>query len=1062
MGKKEEWQCYRETEASSMIYRFGNYELDLHLYQLRHTGQPLKVEPKVFDVLAYLVQRRDSVVSKDDILTHIWPDQYISEATLSGCIMAARKAVGDSGRTQRVIQTAHGRGYRFVAPVTVEPATAPSAGGPSARPEAPEQAESHALKSPEIGLPALPQAELTPEALPSAHSLPPGSEIRRCPLCQHENSAAATFCTACGTRLMQSCPQCTHPVPLPAAFCLACGQRLEEPFLSIVPSSTYPRSRFVGREQELALLYARLLQAEAGHGQVVGLVGEPAIGKSWLLNEFRRRLGERPVTYVEGRCRPYPGVVSSAPLCDLVRQCCDITGLETAEAITLQVRQHLQQLDLDAAAGVPYVLHLLGIQAGTEPLARLSPETLRLRTFVTLRQLFLAQSRQRPLIVAVEDSHWLDPTSEDILASLIDSLANVPILLLVTFRPEFRPPWLAAPYATTIELPPLAPQDSLRLVQSVLPQERATDPLVQAILARAAGNPFFIEELSRAVIEQRILESEVAMPDTIRGVLMARLDYLPDEPRRLLQTAAVLGRTVSLRLLVTIYEGAGGLDASLLELERRGLCYEQRGAQEPTYVFKHDLLQDVAYKSLLPARRRALHTAVAEALEAYHAEQLEPVYALLAYHYGQAVQANKAIAYLRQMAEQAAQRYAHAEALLVLQEALDHVTHLPAAAQHSCRFELLLRQAQSLLALGRSRDVETLLLPQQAVLAELQDARLAGRVALLLSRAAQHLGQWPAAAQYAQQAIETATAGHDAATCGQAHQVLAMERYWAGEPGTALEHSQQAVALLDQPPLRSQLGMAYVVLGLNMLLLGDFERAVAAEVQADAIGEAHGELSLRAFAAWATGWIQTTYGAWEAGMAACQRALEYASDPLNVAFALGWLGYAHLEQGQVEEALLLLGQASEQMRQFQYRRLEGLYTVFLGEAHLLRGEVDKAYDRAQQGLDMVTAAEYRFGIGWAQRALGKIALADGAVSEAETRLQQALDTFAAMSARFELARTHLALARLAYHQDHHGVATEQLAQAHRLFIDLSVPTYVERTVQDAQELGLSLSTAKRC
>jgi predicted ATPase/DNA-binding winged helix-turn-helix (wHTH) protein/class 3 adenylate cyclase len=1036
-----------------MIYSFGDYELDTQLYELRQAGKSLKVEPKVFDVLAYLVQHRDSVVSKEELLERLWPDQYISEATLSGCITAVRKAVGDTGREQRVIQTAHGRGYRFVAVVEerapVEPEeTAPPA-AEAASPVAPQPPEPMTAVPPAGLLPGPAERQLE-QRVPQ-----PRPETRRCEACQHENSLAASFCVACGARLLLSCPGCGQQVHLPATFCAACGQRLEEGPLSGAGREAFVQGRFVNREQELTALLELFAQAARGQGRVVGVVGEPAIGKSWLLNELRRRLRDQPVLYLEGRCRAYGRAMPLLPILDLVRHLCGITATEPPEAITGKVYQRLQEFGMDATVAGPLLLHLLGGKAATDQLAILSPETLRVRLFATLRQMLLACSRQRPLIVAVEDVHWIDPSSEEFLTLLLDSLAQVPVLLLVTFQPEYRPAWLDTAAAAVVSLLPLLPRDSLRLVQSILPQERALAPLVQAILARAAGHPLFLEELTRAIVEQRALEAEVVMPDTIRGALMARLDHLPEAPRRLLQTAAVLGPTVSIRLLEAIWDDPEGLDPLLLELERRALCYEYRGAPEPTYVFKHALLQEVAYKSLLPARRRTIHAAVGQALERLSPARAEAVVPLLAYHYAQSGQATRAVEALTHAAEHAVRHCAHAEALLTLQEALGLVEHLPAEAQMRYRLDLVLRQAQSLFALSRVQEA-ILLLQQYARLAASQSAWLAGRYALLLSQSASHLGEWVQAAQHAQHAVEAATACQDEETLGQAYHILATERYWAGQPLAGLAYSQQAVALLQRAAERSRLGMAYFVLGLNALLLGDFERALEAVAQTRTIGEHSGDLHLRAFAAWSTGWTEATRGAWETAIAACQRALEYAPDPLNTAFALGWLGYAYLEHGSPEEAMPLLEEASEQMRQLQYRRLEGLYTIFLGEASLQHGDVDKAGALVRQGLDIAAAAAYRFGLGWGQRALGRIAQASTALTEAEHHLRQALDTFTALSARFEVGRTHLALADVCHLQGNREAATLHATEAHRLFTTLCVPQYVERTAERARELGLPL------
>jgi tetratricopeptide (TPR) repeat protein len=489
------------------------------------------------------------------------------------------------------------------------------------------------------------------------------------------------------------------------------------------------------------------------------------------------------------------------------------------------------------------------------------------------------------------------------------------------------------------------------------------------------------------------------------------------------------------------------------------LCYEQPGAQEPTYAFKHVLLQEVAYRSLLPARRQALHAAVGQLLEARYAGQFDQTYALLAYHYAQTTQAAKTIEYLRRASEQAASHYAHVEAVASLRAALAQVEQLPAAQRDACRLDLILRQAHALFSLGRLEETQALLLQQQALLVQLQDAQLTGRYALLLGQTAQQLGHWEQAAQHAQQAIQAATSCSDEETVGQAYYVLAMERYWVGRPLEGIAYSQQAVTLLERSVAHSQLGMAYLVMGLHYLILGNFEAALEATAKAEAIGEAAEDANLQTFAAWATGWMHATGGAWDTGIAACQRGLERAPDPLNIAFALGWLGYAYLEKGHPEEAVSLLQQAIEHMRQFHYRRLEGLYTTLLGEASLAQGDADKAHELAQQGLDITSVATYQFGVGWAQRTLGKIAQRRGALSEAKQHLCVALETFAAIPARFEAGRTHLVLATVAFQQENHEAAARHITAAHRLFSGLQNLTYVERTEQQAREFGLQLAVA---
>jgi tetratricopeptide (TPR) repeat protein len=254
-----------------------------------------------------------------------------------------------------------------------------------------------------------------------------------------------------------------------------------------------------------------------------------------------------------------------------------------------------------------------------------------------------------------------------------------------------------------------------------------------------------------------------------------------------------------------------------------------------------------------------------------------------------------------------------------------------------------------------------------------------------------------------------------------------------------------------------RLGMAYFVLALNALSLGRFDEALQALGHASTIGEALADRRLQTFTAWSSGWAQATRGAWEAGIAACQQALESSSDPLNTAFALGWLGYAYLEKGDASAAITPLEQATHSLHQFGYRRLEGLYTTLLGEAHLVCGQHDTARHLAREGLAIASETPYRLGTAWAQRTMGRMARADGDMAAAEQYLQEALSTFAAMQARFEVGRTHLALAELALAQDHREAVTLHLSAAHQLFTALNVPVYVERTTQYASALGLTFA-----
>ena len=812
-------------------------------------------------------------------------------------------------------------------------------------------------------------------------------------------------------------------------------------------------SRLVGREREQATLLALLADLEAGRGRVAGIVGEPGMGKSRLLAELRQRTAERGVTYLEGRCFAYGRTIPYLPVVDLLRQHCDVAEADPPEVVAERVRTSLEAAAMAADEAAPFLLRLLGGRAGTERLDALSPEAIKVRTFDALRDLIVRASRQRPLVIVVEDVHWIDSTSEEFVASLARGLAGAPVLLLATYRPGVRPPWMDDADATEIRLEPLSTEDSLCLVRSVFRTDAVAEPIARPILEKAEGNPFFLEELARAVVERGEPTLALAVPATIQEVLMARIDRLPNALRRLLQTASVLGREVPIRLLRGVLEEPADLDRDLRELARLEFLVARTGVEEPVYTFKHALIQDVVYRSLLPTHRQALHAAAGRALERLYTGRLDDVYDRLAYHYSKTTESEKAVTYLVCLADRAVRGHAHAEAVAALEEALVHVERLPSETRDARRLAILLQLAQSFCFLGRFRESLDLLLPEQARVDGLADPALAGPYYAVLGRIYDLLADHDGATRSAERAIVHATRCRDDATMGKAHYVLALEGYWTGKPHLGIEHSRQAVSRLEKTPERYWLGQAYRVLGFNYALIGAFDAALEAEARAEAIGEAIGNPHLSSHATWGAGWIEATRGEWAAGIDACQRGLERSLEPGNAALALGYLGAAYLEHADPARAIDVLEQAVCQVARFGFRRAEGWFTAFLAEACRIGGRLDRARELARRALDISSETRSAPGIAWAQRTLARLAEADGRPHDAERELTAALDTFAAIGASFEVGRTHLALAELSWALGRAPAAARHLSEARRIFDALGVPRYVERAERLARDGG---------
>jgi DNA-binding winged helix-turn-helix (wHTH) protein len=722
-----------------MRYLFDDYVLDSLRCELHQAGAPLRLRPKVFQVLTYLLAHRDRVVSKQELLDQMWPNQFVGDETLKSCITALRKALHDQGRRPRWVRTLHGQGYRFVGMVEVRehlPADDPNITLPGHRAEG---RSSQVELSPSA--PATPPEELEPparikldgvyrhvtvlcgaliEAATLAAKLGPeamhyvmhdvlalvqdtvesyGGTLTQISgegflalfgaLVAQEDHARRAVLAAIELRRRLHDPAAirgqphgvavgfgvhTGPVvvgPLahePQRLYTAAGDTIQlaiqlqqeaEPDTLLVSGVTYGLvqdevrgamydllsrpglttsapvyavhevrhrrggvlrrstrvlSPFVGRRQELRLLHARLAQACGGQGQVVGIVGEPGLGKTRLLAEFVQRLRGRRVTCCEGHCLPFDRATPYLPVRDLLRELWNLHGTPPATLVAT-VYQRLQEAGVTSEDEGLLLLQLLELPADPEPLAGLSPAQRKARTFAMLRQIFRHASQRQPLLLMLENLHWIDPTSEAWLASLLDRLGDIAVLLLTTYRPGYQPPWITHSAATQVALPHLSRRDSLVVLQSVPQAAQLPAALQQAIIAKAAGNPFFVEELGWAATHGDAVEP-LPLPDTVEAVLAARLDQLPSEAKHLVQTAAVVGPNVPVPLLQRL---AGlpedRLQHSLAHLQEREFLYELDLATEQTYTFKHTLTREVAYGSLLHKQRRDLHEHTAEAIE---------------------------------------------------------------------------------------------------------------------------------------------------------------------------------------------------------------------------------------------------------------------------------------------------------------------------------------------------------------------------------------------------------------------------------------------------------------
>jgi len=477
----------------------------------------------------------------------------------------------------------------------------------------------------------------------------------------------------------------------------------------------------VARSSELELLLERWRAAQEGLGQVVLISGEAGLGKSRLLHALRERLAGEPHTWLEGSCSPFTSGSAFQPVLTLLRQSLRLADDERPESVLAKLESSFEAVDgIAPSAAVPYIASLLELPASARyPMPPVSPELQRERTFDALIRQLLAAAELQPVISVYEDLHWADPSTLELLERTVMELATSRVLLVLTFRTGFDSSGLDRSHTTPIALARLTREQTAQLVETEARGQVLPEAVVTQIVARSDGVPLFVEELTRAVVEAGAPAAgdesrpgpppELAVPATLQDSLMARLDRL-SSAKQVAQTAAVLGRDFDYSLLARVAEcDEGALRSSLQQLADAEIVYRRGAIPDATYSFKHALLHDTAYQSLLRSTRQRLHARVADVLEQEFPERVEREPEALAQHFRAAEQVDRAAEAFQRAGEQAVARLANEEAASHFRESLRLLASGPAdAAQHQREIAVRLALGSSLTALRGFADPEVL------------------------------------------------------------------------------------------------------------------------------------------------------------------------------------------------------------------------------------------------------------------------------------------------------------------------------------------------------------------
>jgi class 3 adenylate cyclase/DNA-binding IscR family transcriptional regulator len=478
-------------------------------------------------------------------------------------------------------------------------------------------------------------------------------------------------------------------------------------------------SRFVGRDAEMHALQQALEKAGIGHGQIVAVVGEPGVGKSRLFYEFTRSHRTEGWLLLESSSASYGKATPYLPVIDLIKSYCQIEARDDGRKIREKLTGKLLTLDRALEPNLPALLALLDVAVNDPQWRDLDPPQRRQRTLEAVKRLLLRESQAQPLLLVFEDLHWIDSETQALLDNLVESLPTARIFLLVNYRPEYQHGWGNKTYYTQLRIDPLPPESADELLRDLLGDDIALQPFKRRLVERTEGNPFFLEEIVRTLVETKVLTGargayrltkaleEIQVPATVQAVLAARIDRLPPEEKRLLQSAAVFGERVPFTLLRAVVETSEEeLRRGLTHLQAAEFLYETSLFPELEYTFKHGLTYQVAYNSLLHERRRALHAQLMAAIEMLYADRTTEQIEHLAHHAFRGEIWSKAATYLRQAGQKAASRFANREAMTYFEQGLEALRRLPESRETlELAIDLRLDLRPSLLILGEQERI---------------------------------------------------------------------------------------------------------------------------------------------------------------------------------------------------------------------------------------------------------------------------------------------------------------------------------------------------------------------
>jgi class 3 adenylate cyclase/tetratricopeptide (TPR) repeat protein len=839
-------------------------------------------------------------------------------------------------------------------------------------------------------------------------------------------------------------------------------------------------TRFVGRDAEIELLRLALGRAGEGHGQVVAIVGEPGVGKSRLVWEFTHSHRSQGWLVLETASVSYGKATTYFPVIELLRSYFGIDPRDDNRKLREKVIGKLLSLDRALEPTLPMLLSLLDVPVDTAEWTTLDPAQRKRQTLDALKRLLLRESQVQPVLLVVEDLHWIDSESQSWLDLLVEGLPTARLLLLVNYRPEYGHAWGNKTYYQQVRLDVLPMASAEGLLEGLLGTAPALADLPRVLIDRTQGNPFFLEESVRTLVESGALSGErgaykltgqiqrLHLPATTQAVLAARIDRLLPEDKRLLQAAAVVGKDVPFPLLAAIAEESEDrLRKGLARLQAAEFLYEARLFPELEYTFKHALTHEVAYGGLLQARRSALHASVLNAMEQLYADRLDEHVERLAHHAVGGDVRDKAVDYLRQAGLKAAERSALDDARARFEQALALLERLlasPAVLERAVDIRIDLRLVLGQLGeirqqLHRLREAETLAV-------QLHDNLRQARVCSFMAVSHTLLGELDEALVAGTRALEIAARLGDLRLRILTTTYLDQARYYRGDYQIAVEKATENLTVLPSKWASETFGAAApasvydrIWLVQSLAQLGRFSEATACKLDVIRLAEPTQHAFAIGLAYIAGSTLGLLSGDWEQARLLSERCVALVQSR-NVVVLLGIALASHAwSLAQIGRATETLASVDEGERLVDrqvargFRGQSGWDYGVLGRACLLIGRLDDAQRLGERAVEC-SASQFGFQA-HAQHLLGDVAAHPTRfdAERGEQCYRNALALGQPRGMRPLVAHCHLGLGKLYHRLGNRNQAQQHLTTASAMYREMGMTYWLEQAEMEMKDLA---------